>query len=188
MSTTKLIASAYITLSKVYDGSDGFTVTLSNPTHTILCDSNGESMVGELGPNGKAKCVIKVHGTRPLTVTSNHPSKGQYAYYIRRELCENCEVIASTPDSFYINTVGVEPTGKVVMDVDIEGTKTIRQEMTFIKVISSDINFGIDGKFIYGKTQWCSDIHGTPLDNNIKVIQSNEGIYGKNMLEIVGEH
>ena len=78
MSKTKIIASSHITLQKVYDGSDGFTITLSNPTHTILCDSNGEPMIGELGPNGKAKCVIKVHGTKPLTVTPDHPSKGQY--------------------------------------------------------------------------------------------------------------
>ena len=187
--TTKLVTSAYITLQKLYDGSDGFSITLSNSTHTILCDSNGEPMIGELGPNGKAKCVIKVHGTKPLTVTSSRPSKGQYAYHIRKELCENCEVIAQTPDSFYINSVGVEPTGKVVIDVDIEGTKTIRQEMTFIKIINPDINFGIDGKFIYGKNQWCSDINNqTPLDNSVKVIKSNQAIYGTNVLEIVGEH
>lgn len=185
---SKLITSAYITLENVYDGSDGFTVTLSNPTHTILCDSNGEPMVGELGPNGKAKCVVKVHGSKALTVTSSTPSKGQYAYYIKHDLCENCQVVALTADSFYINTVGINPTGKVVIDVNIEGTKTIRQEMTFIKVISPDINFGIDGKFIYGKTQWCSNINGAELDSGVKVIQSNEGVYGKNMLEVVGEH
>ena len=189
MSKTKLITSAFITLQKVFDGSDGFTVTLSNPTHTILCDSNGEPMVGELGPNGKAKCVIKVHGSKPLTVTPDRPSKGQYAYYIRRELCENCEVIAPTPDSFYINTVGVEPTGKVVVDVNIEGTKTVRQEMTFIKIINPDINFGVDGKFIYGKNQWCADINnGSQLDNKVKVVKSNNAIYGKNLLEVVGNH
>ena len=187
MSKTKIIASSHITLQKVYDGSDGFTITLSNPTHTILCDSNGEPMVGELGPNGKAKCVIKVHGTKPLTVTPDRPSKGQYAYYIRRELCENCEVIAPTPDSFYINTVGVDPTGKVVIDVNIEGTKTVRQEMTFIKVINPDINFSIDGKFIYGKTQWCGNISGANLGNNVKAVKSSNAIYGSNVLEIVGE-
>lgn len=189
MSKTKIIASSHITLQKVYDGSDGFTITLSNPTHTILCDSNGEPMVGELGPNGKAKCVIKVHGTKPLTVTPDRPSKGQYAYYIRRELCENCEVVAPTPDSFYINTVGVDPTGKVVIDVNIEGTKTVRQEMTFIKVINPDINFGIDGKFIYGKNQWCADINsGSQLDSKVKAIKTNNAIYGNNLLEIVGNH
>lgn len=189
MSKTKIIASSHITLQKVYDGSDGFTITLSNPTHTILCDSNGEPMVGELGPNGKAKCVIKVHGTKTLTATPDRPSKGQYAYYIRKELCENCEVIAPTPDSFYINTVGVDPTGKVVIDVNIEGTKTVRQEMTFIKVINPDINFGVDGKFIYGKNQWCADINsGSQLDSKVKAIKTSNAIYGNNLLEIVGNH
>lgn len=187
MSTTKLIASAYITLNKIYDGSDGFTVTLSNPTHTILCDSNGDPMVGEIGPNGKAKCIVKVFGTKTLTVVPHKPSIGQYAYYIRRELCENCEVIAPTPDSFYINTVGTAPTGKVVIDVDIEGKNTVRQEMTFVKSISPDINFGVDGKFIYGTNQWCSNINGTPLDSKIKAIKSNQAIYGSNILEIVSE-
>ena len=188
MSKTKLITSAYISLDKIYDGSDGFTVTLSNPTHTILCNGDGIPMSGELGPNGKAKCVVKVYGTKPLTVLPNNPSKGQYAYHVRRELCQNCEVIAPTPDSFYINTIGTEATGKVVIDVNIEGTKTVRQEMTFIKVINPDINFGIDGKFVYGKTQWLSDINGTPLNDKVKVVKSQNAIYGENLLEIVGNH
>lgn len=187
MSKTKLITSAYITLDKIYDGSDGFTVTLSNPTHTILCDGNGIPMSGELGPNGKAKCVVKVYGTKPLTVSASKPSKGQYAYYIRRELCENCEIVAPTPDSFYINTIGTEATGKVVIDVNIEGTKTVRQEMTFIKVINSDLNFGVDGKFIYGKTQWSGNTAGADLGGNVKPVKSSNSIYGSNVLEIVGE-
>ena len=187
MSKTKLITSAYITLDKIYDGSDGFTVTLSNPTHTILCNGDGIPMSGELGPNGKAKCVVKVYGTKPLTVLPNNPSKGQYAYHVRRELCQNCEVIAPTPDSFYINTIGTEATGKVVIDVDIEGTKTVRQEMTFIKVINSDLNFGVDGKFIYGKTQWSGNTAGADLGSNVKPVKSSNSIYGSNVLEIVGE-
>lgn len=185
---TRLISSASITLQKIYDGNDGYTVVLSNPSHTIMCDSNGDPIPGELGANGKAKCTVKVFGKNDLQVASSTPSKGQYAIYLKKELCVNCTVEASSSDTFYINTIGTDITGKVVVDVNIEGRSTIRQEMTFSKVISPDSGFGIDGKFIYGKSQWCSDItNQTPLDNAIKVVKSNQAIYGTNVLEIVGE-
>ena len=151
MAQTQILTSAYITLSKVYDGADGFTISLSMPNMNILCDSDGIPFPGEIGSDGKAKCTIKVFGTRQLTVTSSQsPGPGQYSYSIDHSNTINCEPVSLSSDTFYINSIGTQPTAKVSIIVNIEGKNKVKQEVNITKMLASDVNFGVDGKFIYG--------------------------------------
>lgn len=190
MGNTKILTSAYITLSKVFDGADGFTISLSNPTMNILCDNDGIPFPGELGPDGKATCTVKVFGTRQLNVTSSpYPGPGQYSISIDYSQTINCEPIIKTSDTIYINSIGTDSTAKAVITVDIEGKNKVKQEINIMKSLASDVPFGVDGKFIYGKNMWSANKHNyQPLDSNVKVVKSNEAKFGTNILEIVGEH
>ena len=187
---TKILTSAYITLSKVYDGADGFTISLSMPNMNILCDSDGIPFPGEIGRNGKAQCTVKVFGTRQLTVTSSSSTgPGQYSYSIDHSNTINCEPVILSPDTFYIESIGAQPTAKVCIIVDIEGKNKVKQEINITKMLASDVNFGVDGKFIYGTAMWSSNqISYVQPSSSVKVVKSSEAQYGNSVIEAVGEN
>lgn len=182
----KILSSAQITLNKVYDGKDGFTIELSNSNHSIMCDKNGTPLAGELGSSGKAICSVSVTSNSSLTAVNTTPGSGQYSIAISQVI--GCTAIKKDASTFYIDTVTTGMTGKVIIAVNIENKQTINKEMSFIRLISSKNDLLTNGDFLYGKEYWTSSQNGTGnLPSTCKIIKSSEAKYGENILEATGD-
>ena len=176
--TLKILSSAQITLTNVFDG---YTIDLSNSNHSIMCDMNGEPLPGEIGSNGKAICTVTVSQGSAFTAVNSTPGNKQYSITISE--VQGCTANIKNNNTFYINTLTTSLTGKVVVSINIENKITVKKEMTFVRILNES-DFIIDGKFIYGTEYWEGQNHSALSSTNIKIIKSNNAVYGSNILEI----
>ena len=123
------------------DGTDAYTALLTNATHSIICSSNGTPETGELGPTGRAQSdVIVYKGSKLLTAVADTvtPVAGQFNYKIKS--VEGCTAARTDNDTFHIASLTTKTReagangGKVIIEINCEGTQTLRQEMTLSKV------------------------------------------------------
>ena len=141
----RIISSAQITLSNVFDS---FNVIVSNENFPIACDNTGIPLPGEIGQNGKAISSISVYRVNTkLTPVSSNPSANQFSISIANQI--NCQGAKKDNDKIYINALSNGVTGKIVVNINIEGNNTVTKEITFFKTLNS-LSDLIDGKFIFG--------------------------------------
>lgn len=179
----RIISSAQITLSNVYDS---FNIVASNENFSIACDDSGNPLAGEIGQNGKAITSISVYrGTTKLTPVNSNPSVNQFAINITNQI--NCQCAKKNNDKIYINSLSSGITGKVIINVNIEGTNTATKEITFFKTLNS-LSDLIDGKFIFGLSNWSQNQNGIgDVGSNVKIIDSALSTYTSKLLEITNE-
>lgn len=177
----KLISSAQITLSKIYDA---YTINLSNSNLDIVCNDQGDALAGEIGVNGRAITTTSVvMGAKKLTAVASNPIAEQYCISISAQV--GCTVAKNGNDKVYVNTLSNSVTGKFSISFNIEGITTVVKEVSFVKKMNDAPNF-IDGQFSFGTGYWSNTQDGTGvLGSNVTIKQSNESIYGTNLLEIV---
>ena len=180
--TLRIVSSAQITLTNIVDG---YFINLSNDNFSIMCDSNGEALISEIGSTGKAISTITVSkGSTKLTAVNNTPTTNQYSISIISNETKGCTAAKKDTDKVYINTLTTDLSGKIVVSINIENATTIKKEITFNRVLNEDID-NIDGKFIFGSNYWTPNQNGTgDVQSNVKVVKSNQAIYGTNILEI----
>lgn len=179
----RIIASAQITLNKIYDA---YTINLSNNNFDIVCNDNGDALAGEIGASGKAITTTSVTmGTTKLTAVASNPTIGQYSISVSTQT--GCTAAKSGNDKVYINTLTDSVSGKVTISFNIEGSTIATKDITFIKKIN-ETSDSIDGKFSFGASYWSNNQAGTgTLGSNVKVVKSNDAIYGSNLLEITND-
>lgn len=179
----KIISSAQITLNNIYDG---YTVNLSNDNFDIICNDNGDALAGEIGSSGRAITTATVSkGTTALTAVASNPGTGQFSISISAQV--GCTAAKSGNNKVYINTLTTSISGKVTISFNIEGSSTITKDMTFTKKIT-ETSDSIDGKFSFGTSYWATRQDGTgDIGSNVKIVKSNNAIYGTNLLEITGD-
>lgn len=155
-----------ITIVKVTDGTNSYTVVLSNESHGISCGSNGVPNTGELGSGGKAVCdVIVYKGTTKLVGVANTqaPSVNQYNYSITS--ASNCTASRLDNDTLFINTVSGD-SGSIQIAVNVESKQTINKVMTFNK-----IKQGTSAKYVVVNGEqafrYSNNFTGTPTPNTI---------------------
>ncbi|MGL4877895.1 beta strand repeat-containing protein [Paraclostridium dentum] len=127
-----------ISLAKLYDGNDAYTVILDNESHSIVCNSNGDAISGELGSGGKAKTKVKVYkGSTELTA-SNTAAAGKFRITTAGTMADGsgtCSYIVenSTNVGVYIATA-IKDSGIVPITIDVDGGRaTITKNFTFTK-------------------------------------------------------
>lgn len=179
----RIISSAQITLSNVFDS---FNIVVSNDNFPIACDDTGIPLPGEIGQNGKAIFSISVYRVNTkLTPVSSNPSANQFSISIANQV--NCQGAKKDNDKIYINALSNGVTGKIVVNINIEGNNTVTKEITFFKTLNS-LSDLIDGKFIFGLSNWTNAQNGTgDVDSNVKIIDSNLSTYTGKLLEITNE-
>lgn len=179
----KIISSAQITLNNIYDG---YTVNLSNDNFDIICNDNGDALAGEIGSSGRAITTATVSkGTTALTAVASNPGTGQFSISISAQV--GCTAAKSGNNKVYINTLTTSISGKVTISFNIEGSSTITKDMTFTKKIT-ETSDSIDGKFSFGTSYWATHQDGTgDIGSKVKVVKSNNAIYGTNLLEITSD-
>lgn len=179
----KLISSAQITLSKIYDA---YTINLSNSNFDIVCNDQGDALAGEIGANGRAITTTSVvMGTKKLTAVASNPTAEQYCISISEQV--GCTAAKNGNDKIYINTLSNSIAGKFSISFNIEGTTTVVKDVVFVKKINDAPNF-IDGQFSFGTGYWSATPDGTGvLGANVTIKKSNEATYGTNLLEIAND-
>lgn len=105
------------------NGTDSYTVLLTNETHTIACNSSGTPFSSEIGSGGKAKSDILVYkGNTQLTAVAEGatPSTGQFKYVIQSN--QNCTSERIDNDTFYLNTIPNDSdlSGNIVVRIYLE--------------------------------------------------------------------
>ena len=179
----RIISSAQITLNNVFDS---FNVIVSNENFSIACDDIGIPLPGEIGQNGKAISTISVYrANTKLTPVSSNPSANQFSISIANQI--NCQGAKKDNDKIYINTLSNGVTGKIVVNINIEGNNTVTKEITFSKTLNS-LSDLIDGKFVFGLSNWTNTQNGTgDIGSNVKIIDSNLSTYTGKLLEVTNE-
>lgn len=120
-----------ITVVKVREGSDAYTVILTNEAHVVACNADGTPVTGELGASGKAiSDVVVYRGATPLTPTTNSSPSAGYFYFSRSD--SGCTSVKADSDTFYLSALSAD-SGKVSVTVNCEGQASITKEFTFTK-------------------------------------------------------
>lgn len=127
-----------MTIVKLYDGDTGYTVILTNETHTIACDSDGTPKAGELA---KAITSIKVfQGATEFTAVGegDNVTFGTFKYVITDDT--DCVAARIDDSSFGLSSADAD-SGSVTIDVYCENPLTaIEKIFTFTKARA-----GVDG-------------------------------------------
>lgn len=105
-----------IAIEVLSNGVDSYTVILSNESHTVACDANGNEKLGELDSNGKAKCSISVYkGATKLT--------SGYSCILTPT---NCTIGPNNNSTdFYLNTI-TSDSGSVEIKITIGATEIVK--------------------------------------------------------------
>ena len=134
----------YEEIPVVADGSNATTVNLTNDTHSIMTDSSGTPLSGELGASGRAQTDIVVYkGSAALTpvAESATPGPGEYRYVI--ESVTGCSAVRVDDNTVAISGVSAER-GEVKLRIDIEGTEiVVRKAFSWCKSMGGGIDFEV---------------------------------------------
>ena len=110
-----------ITIGKVVDGSDTYTMMLSNQAHGVACDENGVPKTGELWEKndlvGRAKCEVSVwKGSTKLTYNTDYTlsfgdcinfiQQNNNIFYVRKISKEN-EKVSWNGEDITITVTGI---------------------------------------------------------------------------------
>lgn len=125
------------TLIKIYDGSDSYSVILTNESHTIACNSAGTAKSGELGSSGKAITRIIVY--KGLDTISYGTGGWSYGTIVDSNVTHN-----TNGDQLYIGTISAD-SGYVDIPIVFNGTTITTKRFSLSK--SKDGIDGIDGDF-----------------------------------------
>lgn len=175
------------------NGTDAYTALLTNANHTIICSSEGAPETGELGSTGRAQSdVIVYKGSKLLTAVADTvvPKAGQFNYKIVST--EGCTAVRTDNDTFYIATLTTKSRaagangGNVVIEINCEGTQTLRQEMTLSKVFhGADGADGADGAsaqyvIVTGESvfKYGANYSGTPSPSSITLTRQLFNVSG----------
>lgn len=154
-----------ITIAKLKDGDSGYTVSLSNESHSVACDEFGGPLDGEIGVSGKATCDVTVYkGTTQLTpvqVMDNDYTKLQEnEFAINITEYAGCEF-----DLIFGKTLRItkleDNSAYVNMSVICESKTTVDKVMTITKAIKG--SDGVDGASPYIAVL-TNDYHAIPTD------------------------
>ena len=131
------------------DGSDAYTVILTNECHSVLCNSAGTPNTGELGSTGRAYTDIIVYrGIEKLTAVLNTatPGTGQFNYSI--STTTGGTSARKDNDTFYLNTMTAS-VSSINIDINIENKQTVKKVMSITKSIAGvDGNNGTNASFV----------------------------------------
>ncbi len=161
-----------------------YTPILTNESHSVLCDSNGDPTTGELGDTGKAKTDIKVwRDATELVATNSTPTIGEFKITI--DSTSGGTGIKLDADTIYLDSFDVGSNSALInVSINIENKITVAKQMSLTKTIagasaSIQVQYSIDGS-----TNW----HETFTTGDIYMRQSiNNGSSWSDAIRIVGE-
>ncbi len=158
-----------ITISKLIDGSDAYSVILDNEAHTVACDASGTPLAGELA---KALTQVVVYkGTTKLQPVSNYltPTAGQFNCGIASE--DGCSSFWYDQVSYQLGITSLySNTAKVRFNINCEHKTNIFKEFTITKAKSGAAgNAGLPGPTMAFRGEYSpSEIYlGTPNHRNV---------------------
>jgi len=146
------------TIVKLYDGSNSYTISFSNPTHTVACYPDTTAKEGELGLTGRAICSLTVwKGATALTPVASNitPTLGEFKYIIGTPIGGTAGRVDD--DTFYLNTI-TDDSGYIPISIYCEDVASpITQRFTFNKSIdgmtSSYVIINSEDAFVYKADQ-----------------------------------
>lgn len=151
------------------NGTDSYTGMLTNATHSIICSSTGIPETGELGTDGRAQSDVLVYkGSRLLTAVADTvtPKAGEFNYKIKT--IKGCTATRKDNDTFFIATLATETGGSVSIEINCENVQTLKQDMTFTKVLN-----GANAQYltVTGATafKYAPGFTGTPTPSSIEL-------------------
>ena len=101
----------------------GYTVLLTNESHTVACDAAGAALSGELGASGRAITdVVAYKKTDSITgTTDTTPGVGYFYFSITEQ--SGCTAVKADANTFYLSAVSAD-SGYVEITVLCESTAT----------------------------------------------------------------
>ena len=136
---------------------------MSNQSHIIMCDTNGNPKPNEIGNEGRAKTSFSVfRGTNELTPT-NSSSPTTNNFFVRAKTVPQGVTVNKMQDNktFYLGGDNIPESGKVIFEVIINGMSSkVEKEFNFNKTKD-----GESGQNAYIAVL-SNDFHSVPTDEN----------------------
>lgn len=129
-----------MTIVKLGDGADSYTVLLTNESHTVACDANGTPLSGELNSSKSSTSALVYKGTTQLTMSSN-PGVGNYSISIQQTTGCTAAIVGSA-----VNVTAMSSdSAQVNITINCEGKQTYTKVMSLSK--SKNGSNGSDGAY-----------------------------------------
>lgn len=134
------------------EATSGYTIVVSNESHAVACDADGNPNLGELGVAGSAKTVVSVfRGITPLSATLGPPSAQQFRVTIGSPV--NCTATKEAANTIRCDTL-TSDSGTIPFSVDVGGFFNVGKVFTLTKSKSGAVGApgdsvaGLDAKLV----------------------------------------
>lgn len=169
-----------VTISKIIDGEDSYTVILTNESHSIACDPSGNPKSGELDKT--VSDVIVYRGVNKLTGATS-ATVGNFKYSIGTITPSGGATVTKVDDDTFKITAISADNVTAEITVECEGFQTIKKLVTYTK--SKDGQTGAAGTpakvvTIAGEQtfKYAPNYTGTPVPTSITLNRAMQGVSG----------
>jgi len=124
----------------------GYTIVVSNESHAVACDADGNPNLRELGVAGSAKTVVSVfRGITPLSAALGSPSAQQFRVTIGSPV--NCTATKESANTVRCDALTAD-SGIIPLSVDVGGFFNVEKVFTLTKSKSGAV--GAPGDSVAG--------------------------------------